>query len=104
MQSYGSIAAVPVSAMPIILHPLIFFAKLSKMSHSTRHKSKASAPGDATILAAILLGRVIKYSIMAQMALTAPQLLRFFGASQETIQQAVAACNDCSCGQVKKAS
>lgn len=73
MQSYGSIAAVPVSAMPIILHPLIFFGKLSKMS-------------DATILLAILLGRIIKYSIMAQMALTAPQLLRFFGASQETIQ------------------
>ncbi|CAL1126912.1 unnamed protein product [Cladocopium goreaui] len=73
MQSYGSLAAVPVSAMPIILHPLIFFGKLSKMS-------------DFAILLAILVGRIIKYSIMAQMALTAPHALRFFGASQEVIQ------------------
>eukprot|EP00438_Fugacium_kawagutii_P021005 Skav228370 [mRNA] locus=scaffold1981:230342:241021:+ [translate_table: standard] len=52
MQSYGSFAAVPVSAMPIILHPLIFFAKLSKMS-------------DFTILLAILVGRIIKYSTLS---------------------------------------
>ena len=56
MQAYGSIAAVPVSAMPIILHPLIFFAKLSKMS-------------DFTILLAILIGRIIKYSIVDAIAL-----------------------------------
>merc|ERR1719498_1633453 len=62
MQSYGTLAAVPVSAMPIILHPLIFFAKLSKM-------------GDTVLLLAILIGRVLKYSIMAQMALTAPRML-----------------------------
>mmetsp|Transcript_21197 Transcript_21197/g.41442 ORF Transcript_21197/g.41442 Transcript_21197/m.41442 type:complete len:184 (-) Transcript_21197:59-610(-) len=72
MQSYGSVAAVPIAAMPIILHPLIFFAKLSSM-------------GNATLLGSILLGRVLKYSIMAQMALGAPQALRFFGASKETI-------------------
>ncbi|CAE7365032.1 Dpagt1 [Symbiodinium sp. CCMP2456] len=74
MQAYGPIAAIPISAMPIILHPLIFFAKLSKMS-------------DFVLLTAILVGRVVKYSIMAQMALTAPHLLKFFGASQEVIQQ-----------------
>lgn len=72
MQTYGSIAAIPVAAMPIILHPLIFFAKLSNMSN-------------AMLLGSILIGRVAKYCIMAQMALTAPQALRFFGASQETI-------------------
>ena len=38
--------------MPIILHPLIFFAKLSKMS-------------DFAILLAILVGRIIKYSSWA---------------------------------------
>merc|ERR1719203_590239 len=44
MQTYGSLAAIPVSAMPIILHPLIFFGKLSKM-------------GDAALLLSVLLGR-----------------------------------------------
>ncbi|CAE7316728.1 unnamed protein product [Symbiodinium pilosum] len=73
MQAYGPVAAIPISAMPIILHPLIFFAKLSKMS-------------DFVLLTAILIGRIVKYSIMAQMALTAPHLLKFFGASQEVIQ------------------
>mmetsp|Transcript_58407 Transcript_58407/g.131581 ORF Transcript_58407/g.131581 Transcript_58407/m.131581 type:complete len:184 (-) Transcript_58407:88-639(-) len=73
MQSYGSIAAVPVAAMPIILHPLIFFGKLSKMSN-------------VTLLGSILIGRVLKYCLMAQLALTAPHALRFFGASKETIE------------------
>mmetsp|Transcript_8039 Transcript_8039/g.8849 ORF Transcript_8039/g.8849 Transcript_8039/m.8849 type:complete len:184 (-) Transcript_8039:291-842(-) len=72
MQTYGSVAAIPVAAMPIILHPLIFFAKLSNMS-------------DTVLLGSILIGRVAKYSIMSQMALQAPQALRFFGASKETI-------------------
>mmetsp|Transcript_46728 Transcript_46728/g.108028 ORF Transcript_46728/g.108028 Transcript_46728/m.108028 type:complete len:184 (+) Transcript_46728:124-675(+) len=72
MQAYGSFAAIPVSAMPIILHPLIFFAKLSNMSN-------------AVLLGSILVGRVLKYSIMSQMALSAPQALRFFGASKEVI-------------------
>jgi len=74
MQEYGSVAAVPVAAMPIILHPLIFFAKLSNMSN-------------LTLLGSILVGRVAKYSIMSQMALTAPQALRFFGASKEVIAE-----------------
>jgi len=42
-------------AMPIILHPLIFFGKLSKMS-------------DFAILLAILVGRIIKYSSWAEAA------------------------------------
>ena len=42
-------------AMPIILHPLIFFGKLSKMS-------------DFAILLAILVGRIIKYSSWAETA------------------------------------
>eukprot|EP00933_Yihiella_yeosuensis_P040236 TRINITY_DN34492_c0_g1_i1.p1 TRINITY_DN34492_c0_g1~~TRINITY_DN34492_c0_g1_i1.p1 ORF type:complete len:186 (-),score=28.52 TRINITY_DN34492_c0_g1_i1:120-677(-) len=73
MHSYGHLATVPVAAMPIILHPLIFFGKLSNMS-------------DTALLTAILLGRIIKYSIMAQMALTAPRMLRFFGATDAVIQ------------------
>merc|ERR1712007_278931 len=67
METYGPVAAVPVSAMPIVLHPLIFFAKLSNM-------------GNVALLGSILVGRVAKYCIMAQMALTAPAALRFFGA------------------------
>lgn len=73
MQKYGPIATVPISAMPIILHPLIVFAKLAKMS-------------DSALLLAILIGRIAKYMIMAQMALTAPRALRFFGASDEVIK------------------
>jgi len=49
MQAYGSVAAVPVAAMPIILHPLIFFGKLSNMSN-------------AMLLGSILMGRIAKYS------------------------------------------
>ncbi|CAK0882993.1 unnamed protein product [Prorocentrum cordatum] len=45
MQAYGAVAAVPVAAMPIILHPLIFFAKLSNMSN-------------AWLLGSILVGRI----------------------------------------------
>mmetsp|Transcript_55053 Transcript_55053/g.87221 ORF Transcript_55053/g.87221 Transcript_55053/m.87221 type:complete len:186 (+) Transcript_55053:67-624(+) len=74
MQAYGTIAAVPVSAMPIILHPLIFFAKLSKMD-------------DSVLLLSILVGRIFKYCIMAQMAKTAPHALKFFGASKEVIEE-----------------
>mmetsp|Transcript_130525 Transcript_130525/g.278956 ORF Transcript_130525/g.278956 Transcript_130525/m.278956 type:complete len:184 (-) Transcript_130525:103-654(-) len=78
MQSYGSAAAVPVAMMPIILHPLIVFAKLSNMSN-------------AALLGSILVGRVLKYCIMAQMALSAPSALRFFGASKDTIERATKA-------------
>mmetsp|Transcript_13383 Transcript_13383/g.20318 ORF Transcript_13383/g.20318 Transcript_13383/m.20318 type:complete len:186 (+) Transcript_13383:85-642(+) len=75
MQDYGSVGAVPVAAMPIILHPLIFFGKLSGMSN-------------AMLLGSIFVGRVAKYVIMSQMALTAPKFLRFFGASEDTIAEA----------------
>merc|ERR1712187_3123 len=74
METYGAAAAVPISAMPIILHPLIFFAKLSNMRN-------------AVLLTSILVGRILKYCIMSQMALTAPAALRFFGASKETIEE-----------------
>jgi len=73
MQAYGTVAAVPIAAMPIILHPLIFFSKLAQMSSTS-------------LLLAILVGRIAKYALMAQLALTAPRALRFFGASDEVIQ------------------
>merc|ERR1712060_490026 len=74
MQAYGTVAAVPVAAMPIILHPLIFFAKLSNMSN-------------AMLLGSIFVGRVAKYVIMSQVALSAPRALKFFGASEEVIEK-----------------
>mmetsp|Transcript_59621 Transcript_59621/g.141870 ORF Transcript_59621/g.141870 Transcript_59621/m.141870 type:complete len:187 (+) Transcript_59621:124-684(+) len=74
MQTYGAVAAVPVAAMPIILHPLVFFAKLSGMS-------------PAVLYTSILVGRILKYSIMAHMAMSAPQLLKYFGASKEVIAE-----------------
>eukprot|EP00928_Gymnodinium_smaydae_P082946 TRINITY_DN66211_c0_g1_i1.p1 TRINITY_DN66211_c0_g1~~TRINITY_DN66211_c0_g1_i1.p1 ORF type:complete len:210 (+),score=42.40 TRINITY_DN66211_c0_g1_i1:69-632(+) len=74
MSAHGWAAVVPIAAMPIILHPLIFFGKLSNMSN-------------VGLLVSIFVGRVLKYSIMAQVALCAPAALKFFGASKETIDK-----------------
>lgn len=73
MKTYGPPMAVPVAAMPIILHPLIVFGKLSGMSNFA-------------LLGAIFIGRVIKYCVMAWMAMSAPHALKFFGASSQTIE------------------
>lgn len=73
MQHYGGPAMVPVAAMPIIVQPLVFFGKLTEMNN-------------VAILLSILIGRTIKYSIMAQLALLAPGMLKFFGAKKEAIE------------------
>mmetsp|Transcript_7092 Transcript_7092/g.17115 ORF Transcript_7092/g.17115 Transcript_7092/m.17115 type:complete len:197 (+) Transcript_7092:65-655(+) len=74
MQTYGFLAIGPIAAMPIILHPLIFFAKLTKTS-------------PAVLLISIFVGRLVKYAIMANVAMTAPSLLKYFGASKEVISE-----------------
>jgi membrane protein YqaA with SNARE-associated domain len=66
IHTYGFPGVVAVSAMPIVLHPAVIFAITAGMNR-------------ATLIAAVMLGRTIKYTLMAQLAVGAPQLLRFFG-------------------------
>eukprot|EP00937_MAST-01D_sp_MAST-1D-sp2_P007320 g7320.t1 len=64
--NHGTAGIVAFSAMPIILHPIIFFGLVAKIEH-------------ATLLGAIFAGRVVKYSIMGYCTHHAPTALRFFG-------------------------
>lgn len=66
INTHGFAGTVAVSAMPIVLHPAVIFALTAGMQRWT-------------LLAAVMLGRTIKYTIMAQLAVGAPHLLRFFG-------------------------
>jgi len=63
---YGPVGVIVTSAAPIVLHPLILFSMLAKMN-------------SYMLVGCIFLGRILKYSIMAQCALTAPELLKYFG-------------------------
>lgn len=74
VQAYGWGGAVLVSCMPIVLQPLICICVLAGMPSSV-------------LLASVFIGRTIKYSIMAQLAVTAPHLLRFFGKTAEHAAQ-----------------
>eukprot|EP00466_Bigelowiella_natans_P011972 jgi/Bigna1/143560/aug1.79_g18268 len=65
VEKYGPFGVVLTSAAPIVLHPVILFAMLASFR-----------------IFLIPLGSlwwVLKYSIMAQCALTAPGMLRYFG-------------------------
>ncbi|KAJ1622401.1 hypothetical protein T492DRAFT_600528 [Pavlovales sp. CCMP2436] len=66
IEDYGFLGTIGFSAMPIVLHPGVIFALTAGMNR-------------ATILAAVMIGRTIKYTVMAQLAVGAPHLLRFFG-------------------------
>lgn len=66
IDAYGFVGTVVVSAMPIVLHPAVIFAMTAGMSR-------------ASLLTAVMVGRTIKYTLMAQLAVGAPHLLRFFG-------------------------
>ena len=66
---------VAVSSLPLILHPVIAFGMLTGMS-------------DASILSVILLGRTIKYLVMAKVTTTAPAALKYFGISTALFEMA----------------
>ena len=70
--AYGSLGAVFISSLPVILHPLIAITKLAGMSTTQ-------------LLGCIMAGRTIKYTVMAQVARQAPSALKYFGASADTI-------------------
>ena len=74
VDAYGAVGCVLISSLPIIPHPLIAICKLAKMS-------------TAYLLGCIMLGRTLKYIIMAQVARKAPSALKFFGASTAVIAQ-----------------
>ena len=63
MKNYGAAGTVMASAMPVVLHPIILFGMLAGMDNTV-------------LIITIFLGRVIKYSIMANRALTAPKMLK----------------------------
>eukprot|EP00040_Diaphanoeca_grandis_P005760 m.34393 g.34393 ORF g.34393 m.34393 type:complete len:351 (-) comp16968_c0_seq2:220-1272(-) len=65
---YGHGGAIFISAMPIILQPLVVLGLLAGMNAGA-------------LLACVFIGRVIKYCIMAELAVTAPRLLKFFGSA-----------------------
>ena len=65
---YGLFGAVIISTMPIFLQPLVFIGVMAKTSM-------------ATLVSCVLVGRTIKYIIMAELAIVAPNLLKFFGSA-----------------------
>merc|ERR1711918_19364 len=66
MQQHGWLGCIAVSAMPVVLHPLILFAHLTRV-------------GSLELLSAILLGRFIKYCAMGALANSSSHWLRCFG-------------------------
>eukprot|EP00308_Calcidiscus_leptoporus_P025428 CAMPEP_0119370638 /NCGR_PEP_ID=MMETSP1334-20130426/16973_1 /TAXON_ID=127549 /ORGANISM="Calcidiscus leptoporus, Strain RCC1130" /LENGTH=325 /DNA_ID=CAMNT_0007387743 /DNA_START=1 /DNA_END=978 /DNA_ORIENTATION=+ len=78
MQGYGIAGMVGVAALPLILHPILAFGVLSGMSNTA-------------ILAVVLLGRTIKYLVMAYITTTAPTALKYFGISASLFEMAAAA-------------
>lgn len=65
---YGIAGAVFISMMPIFLQPLVFIGVMAKTPM-------------ATLVTCVLVGRTIKYIIMAELAIVAPNLLKFFGSA-----------------------
>lgn len=66
MDGYGTAGAVFVSVLPVFLQPLVLFGVLAGKTIGT-------------LVVCVLVGRTIKYCIMAELAVAAPELLKFFG-------------------------
>lgn len=76
--SYGVGGMLLVSALPIILHPVIVFGILSGLS-------------DSTILGIVFAGRTLKYLVMSYITVHAPSALRFFGIKTDLVEYATKA-------------
>jgi len=68
MQTYGVLGAIVVASMPVVLHTVVALGVLAGMS-------------PLTMLGAIFVGRTVKYSIMAELAVSAPRFLALFAGS-----------------------
>lgn len=72
--SYGVLAIFGLCTLPVMIQPLALFAAATHMSLGT-------------FSLAVLGGRFIKYSVMAQLACSAPKYLALFGASSAATTQ-----------------
>ncbi|GBG34390.1 Hypothetical Protein FCC1311_106142 [Hondaea fermentalgiana] len=68
VEEYGAFGCALYSCLPIILHPLIFFALALKVD-------------PAMLIGAIFVGRTIKYLVMAQLAVSGSAYLKLFGST-----------------------
>jgi len=72
--SWGFLGACLAASAPIVLHPLLVIGLLAGISNYS-------------LVLAVLVGRTAKYLVMASLAIRAPELLKFFGVSRETLKQ-----------------
>jgi len=69
VEDYVHLGVILIAGLPIILHPMVFFA-VSLMD-----------PG--SLILCVLIGRFIKYCIVAQLAFTGSKYVKLFGSSAE---------------------
>lgn len=69
VEEYGAIGALLISILPVFLQPLVSLCVLGGEMHSL------------VLLGAVLVGRTIKYIIMAELAVTGDKRLRYFGSA-----------------------
>ena len=81
LEAYGAFGMFLISCLPIFLHPVIVFGVISGMSN-------------VGILAIILVGRTVKYLVMAWVTANAPSALRFFGVKADLLAFAEKAIDD----------
>jgi membrane protein YqaA with SNARE-associated domain len=72
MREHGIVGVAAVSALPVLLQPIALFAVLSGMNLWA-------------FVAAVFVGRTIKYFVFGYCALKAPRMLRVFGISQDRL-------------------
>jgi len=68
VNEYGTLGVFLVSALPIILHPMVFFAIIMELD-------------GARIVAAVLFGRILKYVVMSEAAHAGSSFLSLFGSA-----------------------
>jgi membrane protein YqaA with SNARE-associated domain len=69
VDAYGTAGAIAISVLPVILHPLVAVCL-------------AGGKSVLEITTYILIGRTIKYIIMAEAAVSSPGVLKYFGATK----------------------
>lgn len=72
-ERWGILGATVFSAMPIVVHPMLLLGAALGMQ-------------SWTLVLAVLGGRTIKYSLMAQCAVMAPSSLKYFGISESLLE------------------
>jgi len=73
VESYMHIGVILVASMPILLHPMVFFA--------------IPLMDPIALLGCVLLGRFLKYCVMVQLACSGSGYIKLFGSSAEKAAQ-----------------